>query len=166
MRCRSIAIAALPMVALAAAGSPDHSFLTKAAEGGIAEVEQGTLAQERGHNQAVKDFGAMMVKDHSAANERLKSLASTKGLELPKKPDASQTATKEKLEALTGDTFDKSYIKGMVEDHKEDIKEFESEARNGQDPDAKAFAAKTLPTLRAHLEHAQKVAEALGVKTE
>jgi putative membrane protein len=74
-----------------------------------------------------------------------------------------QKASKAKLEALTGNTFDKSYIKGMVEDHQEDIKEFQKEASSGQDPDAKAFAASTLPTLKAHLKKIQEIASAQGV---
>jgi putative membrane protein len=64
---------------------------------------------------------------------------------------------------LTGTTFDKSYIKGMVDDHKEDIKEFQKEASTGQDADAKAYAAATLPTLKAHLKKIQAIAAAQGV---
>jgi putative membrane protein len=72
-------------------------------------------------------------------------------------------ATKTKLEVLSGKTFDKSYIKGMVADHKEDIKEFQKEASEGQDADAKLFAAATLPTLKAHLKKIEAIAAAQGV---
>jgi putative membrane protein len=72
-------------------------------------------------------------------------------------------ATKTKLEVLSGKTFDKSYIKGMVADHKEDIKEFQKEASEGQDADVKAFAAATLPTLKAHLKKIEAIAAAQGV---
>jgi putative membrane protein len=155
-----------PLAAFAADKSPDESFYKKAAEGGISEVEQGKLAQERGNSQAVKDFGAMMVKDHSAANDRLKSIADSKGISLPGSASMAQMATKGKLEVLKGDTFDKSYVKGMVKDHEEDIKEFEKEAREGQDPEAKAFASKTLPTLRAHLAKIRSIATDAGIKTD
>ena len=157
------ALMVIPMVALAAPKSPDESFYKKAAEGGMAEVELGQLAQSKGTSQAVKDFGAMMVKDHSAANDQLKTLASSKGIDLPGGPSIGQKTTKGKLEVLSGDTFDKSYIKGMVKDHKEDIKEFEHEAKYGQDADAKSFAATTLPTLRAHLDKIESIASSAGV---
>ena len=64
---------------------------------------------------------------------------------------------------LSGKAFDKSYIKGMVKDHEEDIKEFQTESASGQDPDAKAYAAATLPTLQAHLKKIQVIAAAQGV---
>jgi putative membrane protein len=105
----------------------------------------------------------MMVSDHSAANERLKAVAAKKSVKLPTSPSVEQQATKAKLEVLSGTTFDKSYIKGMVEDHEEDIKEFQTEAASGQDPDAKAFAVATLPTLRTHLKKIQAIAAAEGV---
>jgi putative membrane protein len=153
---------ALPLT-LFAADNPDASFYKKAAEGGIAEVQLGQLAQDKSSTQSVKDFGAMMMKDHSAANDKLKAIADGKGIKLPTSPSVTQKASKTKLEVLTGNTFDKSYIKGMVEDHQEDIKEFQKEASSGQDPDAKAFAASTLPTLKAHLKKIQEIASAQGV---
>lgn len=146
-----------------AADSPDMSFYKKAAEGGLAEVELGKLAQEMSPTPSVKDFGAMMVKDHSAANRKLQTVASSKNIKLPTSPSVGQMATKTKLEVLSGTTFDKSYIKGMVKDHEDDIKEFEQEASSGQDADAKAYAAATLPTLKAHLKKIQEIAAAQGV---
>jgi putative membrane protein len=73
-------IMAAPVIAVSADESPDPSFFKQAAEGGIAEVDAGTLAQSKGNSQAVKDFGAMMVKDHSAANEKLKSVATAENV--------------------------------------------------------------------------------------
>src|SRR5579862_1168965 len=98
---------ALPLIA-SAASNPDAKFYKQAAEGGIAEVELGNLAQTKSENTSVKDFGKMMATDHSVANEQLKSIASAKDLSLPTSPSVSQTATKAKLEALSGQTFDKS----------------------------------------------------------
>lgn len=155
-----------PLIVIAADKSPDQTFYKKAAEGGISEVELGKLAQEKSNDPAVKSFGAMMVKDHSAANDRLKAIATSKGIDLPTSPSAGDMATKSKLEVMTGNMFDKSYISGMVKDHKEDIQEFENEAQNGQDPDARAFAAKTLPTLKSHLRKIESIAANDGVKTD
>jgi putative membrane protein len=152
----------LPFIAHGA-DSPDSAFYKHAAEGGIAEVELGNLAQKKSQNQGVKDFGAMMVKDHSAANDKLKSVAASKNITLPTSPSVGQTATKDKLKVLSGETFDKSYIKGMIKDHQETIAIFKKEASSGQDPDAKAFAVATLPTLQVHLKTIQSVAADAGV---
>ncbi|MEP7314883.1 MAG: DUF4142 domain-containing protein [Pseudomonadota bacterium] len=156
----------LPTMLLAGDKSPDESFYEKAAQGSIAEVEQGKLAQEKGKSEAVKHFGMMMVKDHSAAGDRLKMIATKKGIELPTRSSVGQMATKTKLEVLSGETFDKSYVKGMVKDHKEDIEHFEQEANSGKDPEAKAFAAKTLPTLREHLKMIEKIAATAGIEVD
>jgi putative membrane protein len=146
--------------------NPDASFYKKAAEGGMAEVELGKLAQDKSPTASVKEFGAMMVTDHSAANDKLKAIAAKKNIKLPTSPSVGQMATKTKLEVLSGDSFDKSYIKGMVEDHQEDIKEFQTEAISGHDADAKAYAAATLPTLKAHLKKIRTIASAQGVEVD
>jgi putative membrane protein len=157
--CTAIAIAIVCSASIAAADdNPDATFYKKATEGGIAEVELGKLAQDKSPTTSVKEFGAMMVTDHSAANDKLKSIAAKKNIKLPTSPSVAQMATKTKLEVLSGTTFDKSYIKGMVQDHQEDIKEFQTEANSGQDPDAKAYAAATLPTLKAHLKKIRAIA--------
>lgn len=153
---------ALPLAAYAA-DNPDATFFKHAAEGGLSEVDLGKLAQDKSKNSSVQDFGALMVKDHSAANEKLKSIAAAQGVSLPSSENVGQMAMKAKLEVLTGDTFDKSYIKSMVKDHEEDIAEFKTEATSGQDPQAKAFAAATLPTLQGHLRKIKAVASAAGV---
>jgi len=145
------------------ASHPDASFYKHAAEGGLDEVQLGNLAQKKSHNASVQEFGSMMVTDHSAANDKLKSVAAGKGISLPSSPSMSQKAEKEKLQMLSGETFDKSYIKGMIKDHKKDIAEFNREATSGQDPDAKAFAAATLPTLQKHLEKIESIASSAGV---
>lgn len=151
---------ATPLVAMA--DSPDASFYKKAAEGGISEVEAGNLAQSKGNSQKVKDFGAMMVKDHSAANDKLKALATTKDVTLPSTSSVGQMATKAKLQVLTGETFDHSYIKGQIQAHQNTVALFRKEIASGQDPDAQAFAKATLPTIRSHLKAINAIAADAG----
>jgi putative membrane protein len=155
-----------PFAAFGTDSSPDSAFYKDAAEGGLSEVELGNLAQKKSNNESVKDFGAMMLKDHTAANDRLKGVAASKNISLPTSASMGQMATKAKLEILSGDTFDKSYIKGMIKDHEEDIAMFKKEAASGQDPDAKAFAVATLPTLRAHLKKIKSIATTAGVSVD
>jgi putative membrane protein len=155
---------ALPIAAFAA--DPDASFYKHAAEGGLFEVQAGQIAQTKGNSQQVKDFGAMMVKDHSAANDKLQQIASSKSITLPTSPSVGQMAAKGKLDVLTGDTFDKSYVKGQVKAHRDTIALFRKEINSGQDSDAKAFAAATLPTVRAHLKAVTAIATDMGVNTK
>lgn len=153
-----------PLAAVGADSNPDATFYKMAAEGGIAEVGAGNLAQQKGNNQAVKDFGAMMVKDHSAINDKLQALAASKNISLPTSASIGEMATKAKLDVLSGDTFDKSYIKSQIKDHRGAIALFKKEINSGQDPDAKAFASATLPTLRMHLNTIKTIAANEGIK--
>ena len=138
----------------------DAKFAVEAANGGMAEVELGKLAQEKGMSQGVKDFGAMMVKDHSAANVKLQALAKQKGISLPATISAAEQKLKDDLAGKTGKDFDRAYTKAMIEDHQEDIKSFDAATNELKDADLKAFATATLPTLKMHLEAIQKVKSA------
>jgi putative membrane protein len=133
----------------------DQTFLTKAAQGGMAEVDLGSLAAQSAAAADVKAFGSQMVTDHSKANDELKQLAAQKGFTPPAEPNQEQKDLKAKLSAKSGKDFDKEYMKAMVDDHEKDVKEFEKAAASASDPDVKAWAAKTLPTLRHHLEMAK-----------
>ena len=143
----------------------DHSFMVKAAQGGMAEVELGQLAQQNAQSQQVKDFGQRMVNDHSKANDELKQLASQQGVSLPATLDAKDQATKQRLSKLHGAAFDKAYMQDMVMDHKKDIAEFKHEASAGNDQGVKDWASKTLPTLESHLQQAEKVAPSVGAQS-
>ncbi len=151
-----------PLAVWAADSTPDESFYKHAAEAGIAEVDAGNLASEKATDQKVKDFGAMMVKDHSAANDKLQALAASKNITLPTSASVGQMATQAKLKVLSGDTFDKSYIKGQVKAHQQTVALLRKEIASGQDADAQAFAKSILPTVRAHLKAANAIAAASG----
>lgn len=144
------------------ADNPDATFFKKAAESGIFEVDAGNQAQQKASLQPVKDFGAMMVKDHSAANSQLQTLAASKNISLPKSASVGQMTEKGKLDVLSGDTYDKSYIKGQIKAHREAVALFKKEIASGQDADAKSFAQQTLPTLQQHLKAARDIATQNG----
>jgi len=133
----------------------DSKFAVQAASGGLAEVQLGQLAQEKGTTAAVKDFGRMMVEDHSKANEELKTLAASKNISLPSAPGEEKQKTFADLSAKTGKDFDKAYISEMVRDHEKDVKLFEDAQQTVKDPELRQFVEKTLPVLRKHLEHIQ-----------
>lgn len=142
--------------------SQDHNFIMDAAMGGLMEVELGRVAAEKGMNDAVKQFGQRMVDDHSKANSELMSLASSKGMTLPAELDAKHRAEVTKFSALSGAELDREYTKMMVSDHRKDVSEFEKESTRATDPDLKAFATKTLPTLQEHLRMAEALPGAKG----
>jgi putative membrane protein len=130
----------------------DVEFAIKAASGGMTEVALGQLAQQRGINVRVKNFGAMMIKDHSKANAKLMAIGKAKNIALPTAPNAKDQKVIDRLSKKLGSDFDKAYVNDMIEDHKKDIKAFEYAAKNCSDADIKAFATKTLPTLKNHLD--------------
>lgn len=136
--------------------TPDKKFVMDTAAGGVFEVEAGKIAVQRASSQDVKKFGQMMIDDHSKANEELLQLANQKGITPPKTMKKEHQDEINKISKLSGDKFDKAYIDMMVKDHKKDISEFKKEAKDGKDPDLKAWAAKTLPKLEEHLKMAQE----------
>jgi len=135
--------------------SADHQFIMEAAQGGLAEVELGQMASSKAQSAEVKQFAQRMVTDHGKANEELKSLAQSKNMTLPTDVGAKHKATKERLEKLSGAQFDRAYMQDMLSDHQKDVNDFRKESQSGKDPEVKAWAAKTLPTLQEHLQMAQ-----------
>jgi len=140
---------------MATMASKDRDFIMDAAMGGLEEVELGRVAAQKGTSEAVKQFGQRMVDDHSKANSELMSLASSKGITLPTTLDEKHQKDVTKLSAMSGAEFDRAYSKMMLSDHNKDVSEFEKQSTKGTDPDLKAFAAKTLPTLQEHLQLAK-----------
>lgn len=136
----------------------DKEFAMKAAIGGMAEVMGGQTASTKATSADVKAFGQRMVTDHGKANDELKALAAQKGLALPTDIDAEHKEKMDKMSAKSGKDFDKAYMADMVEDHEKDVKEFEKASKDAKDPDLKAWAAKTLPTLQEHLKMAKDTA--------
>ena len=142
--------------------SGDQGFVMKAAQGGLAEVELGNLAKQKASSDDVKQFGQRMADDHSKANDELKQVAASKGITLPTDPGPKHKAEMDRLSQLSGAEFDRAYMRHMVKDHKKDVSEFRKESEKGKDPDVKAFASKTLPTLEEHLKMAQDTASKVG----
>lgn len=145
--------------------SGDVKFAMKAAQGGMAEVQLGQLAAQKATSADVKAFGQQMVDDHSKANDRLKSVAAQENMTLPATLDAKDQALYTKLQNLSGADFDKTYVKAMVKDHQEDVKEFQKELDKGKDPQIKNFASQTLPVLQQHLSKIQSIQSSMGSAT-
>jgi putative membrane protein len=137
----------------------DSSFVLEAAKGGMMEVEAGNLAQQNASSQRVKDFGAMMVRDHSAANNELKSMVSGRNFMLPDSLPADMRKHMNELKKLNGKAFDSHYVSMMLSDHKKDVSKFEKESKDAKDADIRNWAGKTLPTLKTHLDSIQAISK-------
>jgi putative membrane protein len=135
----------------------DRDFINKAAQGNLMEVQAGKLAAQRALAPAIKSFGDKMVSDHTAANQTLKNLADLKQMPLADAVSSEERDALGKLESLNGAEFDKAYSRMMVKDHTTDISEFEKALKKAKDPDVKAYAEQTLPTLRHHLMMANQL---------
>jgi putative membrane protein len=135
----------------------DADFAVEAASGGMMEVQLGTLALTKATSPDVKSFAQMMVDDHTKANNELKSLAQQKNITLPTTLDDEHQRKFDNLNEKTGEDFDKDYIDLMVKDHKEDVRKFEDEGKDGKDADLKSWASGKVATLRHHLEEAQRI---------
>ncbi len=135
----------------------DRTFLREAARGDFAEIQAGQLAEQQARGESVKTFADRMVKDHSAVNDKLTTLAQSLSVTLPTKPSRTDVKQMDKLKGLSGAAFDRAYARNMVRDHRMDIRAFEHEAKYGTNSDVKSFAEATLPVLREHLSLAEQL---------
>jgi putative membrane protein len=133
----------------------DKKFVEKAAAGGMAEVQEAQLAQQKADDQKVKDFAQQMITDHTAANQQLTTLAQKKDITVPADLDSKDQKELDKLGKLDGKKFDKAYMKDQVKDHQAMLTLLQKEAKRGKDADLKSFAEQTVPTVQKHLEMAQ-----------
>ncbi|HKZ08229.1 MAG TPA: DUF4142 domain-containing protein [Methylomirabilota bacterium] len=142
--------------------SGDVTFVKNAGESSKAEVELGQLAQQKASNDQVKQFGQRMVQDHGKAAKELTELAANKGVSVPNEVHRAHQRSRDRLARLQRAAFDKAYMKEMVKDHTKDAAEFRKASQNAKDPDVKAWAGKTLPTIEEHLKVAQDLEKQLA----
>ncbi len=136
-------------------------FFVKAADGGMAEVAAGKMAQEKATNPKVKEFAGMMVADHSGANAGLKELAAKKNVTLPDTVSSDHREDAADLAKKSGADFDKAYIDLQVKDHEKTVDLFEKGSSNVKDAELKSFIDQTLPKLKAHLDAAKALKKSM-----
>ena len=146
--------------------SPDSKFMMTLATGGMNEITLSQTAVSKSTNEEVKSYAQKMIDDHTMAGDELKALAATKNVMLPMSPDSKHAAMNTKLSGMTGSAFDMEYIKAMVKDHEATVALLQKESNGGKDPEAKAFAAKLLPTVQGHLEMAKTMMTGMSGKKD
>lgn len=136
----------------------DRNLIREMAQTNLAEIETGKLAQSKSKSDEVKSFAQKMIDDHTAALNELQQLAQSKGLSLPAAPDAKHQAALKKLDALSGAQFDRKYMaQAGVKDHHQAQRLMQRAAGKAKDADLKAYAAKSLAVVDAHLKTAQQM---------
>jgi putative membrane protein len=135
-----------------------ESFASQAAIIGKAEIELGQIALKNTQDAGVRKYAERMVKDHGAADKKLKAIAAKENLQLPQSLDQEHESLKTKLQSLKGAEFDRAYVKAMANGHDKAVALFESASQQTQMPgELKQFAASTLPTLEEHKEMAHSL---------
>src|SRR5215204_2283703 len=133
-----------------------QTFITKAIEGNLAEVQMGQLAQEKGASEGVRSFGQTLQQDHAAGAQKATAVATQLGVNPPTEPNKKQKAMHASLARLSGAAFDRKFASEMVKDHNKEIASYQKASKKQNDP-AAAYAAETLPTLQKHLATVQSL---------
>ena len=149
-------------MAWSAAASLDEQFFYDAAESGIAVVDYANIAKKRSTNPAIEGLADQLLKDQTAANDKLQSLASVETVDLPSHTGIKQNAERAKLELIDTKSFDRQYVQGQLKAHRDAVALYEDEVANGKDPKARDFAKEVLPMLKSHLEQIRRVASRTG----
>jgi putative membrane protein len=149
-------------------GVADQVFAMMAAEGGLAEVQLSKLAADNASSPEVRQVAQRLVQDHTKANQELLTIAKQKDISVPKEVDDTHEDVVKLFSKLEGAQFDREFLRYQVMHHEKDVAAFNLQAKEGQDPDLKAFAAKQLPVLKEHLQQVRNLAtqHATGKGTE
>jgi putative membrane protein len=140
-------------------------FLDRAVEMSYAEVQLGKLAVANAENPKVKAYAEVLVKDHSAALEKLQKFRTEAAIPML---NSEHTKLKETLSEKSGAQFDREYVDAMVRDHRSAIRLFEqqilwnstgesSNRNNTFDTEVTRLVRELLPTMQEHLEHGEQI---------
>jgi len=173
MKGISVAVLSLGLIALPVFAKPkakatgktsmtDQQFVDFAAQTDMTEANLGYTAEDKGGDQAVKDFGRMLRGDHTSDYNQLETVAQRAGLTVPKGIDAKNNRVIDSLNKLKGPAFDHRFSQTMVEGHGQAVAIYEREAKDAQSPDLKAYAQETLETLHKHLDEARQLGKQRG----
>jgi putative membrane protein len=139
----------------------DRDFVEKAAKASMSEIAISRVAAQRTSNPDIRHFAQKMIEDHERATEEMSAFAANRGIALPAKDPAP-----DKWEKRDAKSFDKDYLDKMISDHRDVVKLFEKQSRDGVDVDATVFARKHLPKMQEHLQHALDLKRALSDKPD
>lgn len=166
MKLKAISIACLSLAAAffvsakdptSSLNASDEKFVKMTAESGMTEVKISELGAKKATRAEVKALAETMIKDHTALNTELQTLAANKGAQLSSMIAPKGADMVKDLEKQSGDEFDKEFLEALKDGHEKSVKNFKEAAEESKDPDVKAFASKNLPTIEGHLEHIKRL---------
>ena len=137
----------------------DKKFVKDATMATLTEVEIGKLAAQKATSDSVKQLGQSTADNQAKLGTELRQIADNAKVDVPNAVDPKHQSRIDKLSKLSGTEFDRAVLKDLTKDHEQDVREFQLEARNGNDPAVKEFANKNLPTLQQNLETAKNVSK-------
>lgn len=152
---QSAALTLFVMLSACSSRLDSNEFLAKSMQGGIWEIQASHLALQRSNDPDVKKFAVRMIDDHTKINLEIAELARISGAKLPQEVTADQKIKYDDLSKMVGHNFDKRYMQLEVGNHEDYVKDFSNQAEKGSDVGVKAFAARTLPMLKEHLQLAK-----------
>ena len=145
--------------------SQDKIFLMNAAEGGMTEIQMSQIALKKTKNDDLKTYAQKMIDDHTKLMSDMKPFADQMGVTPPAKlkPEHQQEAMR--LKSMSGDKFDKEYIKAMVADHHKDLAEFTAEENSTGNAELKSTVAQGKQVVQQHTDMIDQIAQKNGVAT-
>jgi putative membrane protein len=150
--------------ALPSSGTPPSTaeVLGNLHQADVKEVQAGKIAQKNGQSRAVRDYGAMLVKDHTAGDKKVAALATQENIDLraaTPAPGANDMGT-----MASGPDFDKKFAQEMLDDHRRDLTAVTAARNATADPELKKLLGDTIPTLEKHEAAAQKIIDSEATK--
>jgi putative membrane protein len=143
----------------------DKSFVMDAARSSMAEKQLSDLAEQKARSESVKDLAREIKDEHTQAVDKLQQIASNKNVSLPSDVSRSDRSIIDRLQKLSGEEFDKEYMRQTVKEHQRDVENYRQQAKSAKDEEVKEYAKNTLPTLEQHLDRARQVSESIGIET-
>ena len=140
----------------------DRLFMLKAAQGNLAEVMTGQLAQQKSKNDEVRRLGALLVTEHRAANADLMRAMQSRGQVMPRFVGAMHMATYEQLQRANNRNFDALFLSAQVEAHENAINLYQQALQNATDPAARDYAQRYLPGIVGHTQQIYTLARRLN----
>jgi putative membrane protein len=135
-----------------------ENFVTRAAVTNLAEIDLSQMALDKSTNVDIRKFATQIIKDHQAAQAKLKQIAGAQKIALPGSVDEERRKQREQLKELTGADFEKRYVALMQAGHNEAAGLLEAATKSKElDPAFKNYANTTLQTVLSHKAEAEKL---------
>ena len=132
----------------------DAQLVRGIVQANLTEIAAGRLAGAKAQSRAVRQYGQRMAREHTALQAEAGELKSAKGVPLPAGPDGAEIR---KLEKMSAQEFERAYIELTLKRHADTLRLLERAASRAADPALRAHAERAIPTLRKHLEAAQRL---------